>query len=148
LDKKQQQGITLLGLVKAFLVLLVFIFSCLGFLIVDNRRNDYEQQRLADLLQIPTYDEIAETIRTWYPLESSTHDSFDSLFSSLSDSVRYFCEGNGTWKTGPGCPKNQCSNSYLCEIGELYVLRISFTEDGQVMSYFYGKRFEPYFITR
>jgi hypothetical protein len=111
----------------------LFIFSCLGFLIVNSWRNDYERQRLADLLQIPNYNKIAETMNTRYPMDSSTHDSFDPLFSSLSDSVRYFC--NDTWTIGSGCPKDQCTDDYRCSIGNDIVFEVSFYQNGEIRSY-------------
>jgi hypothetical protein len=124
--------------VSIFVSIFIAFVICSGLGLVAYCRlflnyRDHQGQILADLLQIPTYDEVFETMNTRYPMDSSTHDSFDPLFSSLSDSVRYFC--NYTWTIGSGCPKDQCTDDYRCSIGNDIVFEVSFYQNGEIRSY-------------
>jgi hypothetical protein len=117
------------------------IFAILGFIGVVSQMNAYEQQRLADLLQVSTYDDIPEMILTQYPIESSTHDDFDALFSSLP--ITYNCNFR---QIRSECPKNQCRGNYTCTIGHGYRLEIEFTQRGEVTDYRLGTWGEPDWI--
>jgi hypothetical protein len=135
--QKKTDKPALLDPFKVFIVFLglpifgIFVFFSLFFL---NR--EYEKQRLANLLQISTSDEIVEIMLTRYPFYSSTHDDFDALFSSVKGYVSYLCGSFREYKTE--CPKNQCHKDYTCAIGGDYVFEISFTQSGEVTAYRIG----------
>jgi hypothetical protein len=144
-QKNTQQKITVSIILRCFFGLWgLIIFAILGFIGALFLQNTFEQQRLADLLQVSTYDDIPEMILTQYPIESSTHDDFDALFSSVNGQVSYWCSMGPDSTTE--CPKNQCSGDYRCEIGGHYVLEIHFTQSGEVTDYHLGEWSDAYSI--